>query len=63
MDPTVYICTGTCQAEISEEQYKKGLTKCGAEGCTHHGHPFETRKKCRKCGETYREGTKHTCSS
>ena len=43
MNRKVYICTGGCGAEISEEQYKAGLTKCGAEGCSHKGKPFEER--------------------
>lgn len=33
-------CTGTCQAVISDEQYKNGLTKCGAESCDMKGQPF-----------------------
>ena len=60
MDKTVYICTGTCKAEISEEEYKKGLTKCGApQGCTHLGHAFEKRLKCNQCGEVYKVGENH----
>lgn len=35
-----YICTGSCGAHITEEEYNKGLTACGTEGCTMHGHPF-----------------------
>ncbi len=60
MDKTVYICVGTCKAEISEEEYKGGLTKCGAEGCTMKGHTFEMRKKCSKCGVYYKPGETHS---
>ncbi|OGK24219.1 hypothetical protein A3A46_01720 [Candidatus Roizmanbacteria bacterium RIFCSPLOWO2_01_FULL_37_13] len=59
MDKSVYICTGTCKAEISEEEYNKGLTKCGTQGCTHFGHTFEKRMKCSICGAYYKEGEKH----
>lgn len=61
MDDTIYICTGGCGAVISEEQYEEGLTKCGADGCTHHGVPFEKRLKCDKCGELYKEDVDHHC--
>ena len=60
MDKTVYICTGTCKAEISEEQYKEGLTKCGTQGCTHFGHTFEKVLKCHECGSYYRPGEQHS---
>ena len=60
MVKVVYICTGTCKAEISEEEYNKGLTKCGApQGCTHLGHAFEKRMKCHLCRALYKEGEAH----
>lgn len=59
---TVYICTGTCKAEISEEEYNKGLIKCGAQGCTHFGHAFEKKMKCLVCGAYFNEGETHTHS-
>lgn len=59
MNKTVYICVGTCKAEISEEQYKGGLTKCGTEGCTHQGHEFEKRLKCEECGAVFKETESH----
>ena len=43
MDKVVYICIGTCKAEISEEPYNQGLKKCGTEGCSMRGHTFEKR--------------------
>lgn len=60
MDKVVYICTGTCKAEISEEAYNKGLTKCGTEGCSLFGHTFAKRMKCSVCGAYYQEGETHT---
>ena len=60
MNKVVYICTGTCKAEITEEQYKEGLVKCGAEGCTLRGHDFEKRLKCDICQTVFKEGEKHS---
>ena len=59
MSQTVYVCTGTCQAEISEEQYKAGLTKCGAETCDKKGVPFDKRLKSDTCAEIYQETQTH----
>ena len=59
MDKKVYVCTGTCQAEISEEDYKKGLVKCGTHGCTHFGHTFAERLKCRLCDKLYKVEEEH----
>lgn len=61
MNEAVYVCTGGCEAVISREQYDEGLVKCGADGCGHHGQPFEKRFKCAKCGQLYKEEESHTC--
>lgn len=53
MPQTVYVCTGACQAEITQEQYDAGLTSCGAENCDKKGVPFEKRLKCENCGTVY----------
>ncbi|OGK39884.1 hypothetical protein A3F34_02300 [Candidatus Roizmanbacteria bacterium RIFCSPHIGHO2_12_FULL_44_10] len=53
MDKTVYVCTGTCAAEISEEEHAGGLTVCGTEGCSMIGKPFEKRLKCENCGDLH----------
>ncbi|HWY79413.1 MAG TPA: hypothetical protein VNW29_03580 [Candidatus Sulfotelmatobacter sp.] len=55
-DKKTYICLGTCQAVITEEQYKNGLTKCGAQGCSLEGHPFVPGKKNSETGKN--EATK-----
>ena len=60
MDQVVYVCTGTCQAQVSEDEYKNGLTKCGAETCTMHNHAFEKRLKCATCEVLYKENENHT---
>lgn len=59
MNKVVYICTGGCGAIITQEQYDEGLTKCGAKGCLHHGHPFEKRLKCADCGKIFLENQTH----
>lgn len=61
MDQTVHTCTGGCGAVITQEQYDQGLTACGAQGCNHHGQPFEKRIKCGSCGVLHKEGETHTC--
>lgn len=60
MDKKVYVCIGTCKAEISEEEYLGGLTQCGTEGCTMYGHTFEERMKCATCGQVYKVGEEHS---
>jgi len=62
MDKAVYVCIGSCKAEISEEEYNNGLSKCGTQGCSHFGHTFEKRKKCHICGAYYKEEESHTHS-
>jgi hypothetical protein len=46
-----YVCLGTCQAVITEEQHKNGLTNCGAEVCTMKGQPFVEGKKSETSGK------------
>ena len=40
-----YVCLGSCQAVVTEEQYKNGLTKCGTEECSMYGQPLVPGKK------------------
>jgi hypothetical protein len=49
--PKTYVCMGTCQAVITDEEYKNGLTKCGAEVCTMKGQPFVEGKKSEATGK------------
>lgn len=35
-----FYCEGSCQAKITQDQYGKGLTKCGTKECTFYGKPF-----------------------
>jgi len=56
-----YVCLGSCHAHISEEEYNKGLIKCGNDACELHGKPFVRGEKCPKCGTTYPLGDTHHC--
>lgn len=40
-----YVCEGTCQARITQDQYEKGLTKCGTKSCTYFGKSFKKVKE------------------
>lgn len=59
MNKKVYVCIGTCKANISEERYKNGLTKCGEKTCTMFGEPFEEKIECSVCGHTYSSKEEH----
>lgn len=54
-----YVCLGSCQAQISEEEYNKGLTACGNDACENRGKPFAEGSKCVTCGKNFAEGQKH----
>jgi hypothetical protein len=51
-DQKTYVCLGTCQGVVTEEQYKNGLHACGAKGCDLKGHPFVPGRKNPKTGKT-----------
>lgn len=48
---STYVCMGACQAVISDEQYKNGLTACGAESCDMKGKPFVKGHKDQASGK------------
>ena len=39
-EDTSYVCVGTCQAVISDDDYAQGMTKCTDETCYLWGKPF-----------------------
>lgn len=39
-----YICEGSCNAQITQEQYNNGLVKCGAKNCNLYNKPFKKVK-------------------
>jgi hypothetical protein len=51
-----YVCLGTCQAVISEEQYNNGLIACGAESCTMKGKPFVRGRRSKETGKNVSTG-------
>lgn len=59
MGNQTYVCLGSCQAQISEEDYKNGLTACGNDKCENKGNPFVKGGQCNICGENYAENQKH----
>jgi hypothetical protein len=46
-----HVCMGSCQAVITDEQFKGGLTACGAESCDMHGKPFVKGHKSEVTGK------------
>lgn len=60
MNKKVYVCTGGCDAEISQERYDKGLVRCGAKTCNKFGHPFAERIKCDVCGKIFNPSESHS---
>lgn len=54
-----YVCLGSCQAQISEEDYKKGLTACGNDSCNLKEQPLVKGSKCAACGKNYAESQMH----
>lgn len=59
MNNQTYVCLGSCQAQISEEEYHKGLTACGNDTCENKGKPFVKGGRCQHCGKNYAEGQEH----
>ncbi len=59
MPDDVYVCTGGCGAVITKDQYDKGLTQCGTDGCKNKGIEFEKRLKCSDCSSIYEETSPH----
>lgn len=60
MKHVVYVCIGSCAAEITEAQYQGGLIACGATDCTLKGHAFEKRLKCNECGTIFAVSVHHS---
>lgn len=59
MNKQGYVCLGSCQAVVSEEQHRKGLTACGNDICELKGKPFVLGSKCEKCGLNYSQQESH----
>jgi hypothetical protein len=50
---THYGCAGSCGGEVTEAQYKAGMTKCGDKSCERYGKPLEKLQFCSSCNEYY----------
>lgn len=59
MSNQTHVCLGNCQAQISEEEYKGGLTACGNDSCENKGKPFAKGSKCTVCRKNFAEDQKH----
>lgn len=40
-----YVCTGTCNASVSEEEFLKGKNKCGMKGCNRYSKPLVRKEE------------------
>jgi hypothetical protein len=61
MEEKQYVCLGTCQAVVTQEQFDNGLRNCGAAVCTLKGQPFTEGKKCSLCGKNFSRNEEHQC--
>jgi len=59
-DKKTYVCLGTCQAVITEEQYANGLTQCGTKECTMFEKPFVHGHKSQETGKNEEDEAKPT---
>lgn len=59
MNIQTYVCLGSCQAQISEEEYQKGLTACGNDTCENKGKPFSKGGRCMGCSKNFAKGQEH----
>jgi len=59
MNNQPYVCLGSCQAKISDEEYKNGLVVCGNNTCENKGKPFVEGDKCPNCGRTFTKDNSH----
>ncbi len=54
-----YICSGTCGAVLTEEEYGRSKRICGTPGCDHEGKPFVRAEVCPVDGAIVRPGEPH----
>jgi len=46
-----YVCLGSCQSVVSEEQYESGMTTCNNASCSMKGEPLVRGKKSETTGQ------------
>jgi hypothetical protein len=57
----LYVCEGTCGAEVNPIEYKNGKTTCASESCSHYGKTFVKKYVCDSCKETVEAIHTHEC--
>jgi hypothetical protein len=55
-----YVCEGSCQGKVTEDEHKEGKTTCGTKDCENYGQPLVRREYCSRCNTVYEEGD-HVC--
>jgi len=58
-----YFCEGGCGGSVSEEEFEKGKTTCGASTCPDHGKPFIRKHQCPKCEKWLKEEEHCDCAA
>jgi|GEM_PF-1973453 len=46
-----YVCLGSCQAVVTEDEYESGMTACNNESCSMKGEPLVRGKKSEVTGQ------------
>jgi hypothetical protein len=59
MAQTQYVCTGSCGAEVTEEEFLNGKTTCTDETCDQYGEPLEKMMYCAACDEYFTQESEH----
>ena len=56
-----YVCEGSCQGKVTEEEFKNGKNTCASEGCKNFGQPLVRSEYCPRCNTVFEEGEDHVC--
>lgn len=56
-----YLCPGSCNKIISEENFNSGDNACDTEECECNGKPLVMKMFCPTCDIYYVEGELHEC--
>ena len=59
MAETRYVCSGSCGAELSRQEYEAGQITCGDPTCDSYGEPLEKIMYCPSCDEYYTREEEH----
>lgn len=53
-DPKVWICEGTCKAEVADDEHAIGQ-HCATQGCDQYGETLKERYRCADCDLYYKD--------